>query len=72
MFKVDFKARLEQLWKRKHSLQGQKLTLTTISAFFSQKGKNKTRVYHVVSLIFCEIQHCFHMWKILTHFKKSS
>lgn len=30
MFKEDFKARLEQLWKRKHSLQGQKLTLTTI------------------------------------------
>lgn len=37
MFKVDFKAKLEQLWKRKHSFQGQKLTLTTVSAFFSKR-----------------------------------
>lgn len=44
MFKVDFKARLEQLWKRKHSFQGQKLKLTTVSAFFRQKGRNKTRI----------------------------
>lgn len=44
MFKVDFKARLEQLWKRKHSFQGQKLTLTTVTAFFRQKDGNKTRI----------------------------